>query len=250
LNGETNIFPSAVGRSYFQPILAPNTVHLGWNSWTVHWLSRNPVEVSDHVVAGFSTDEQAKLAVRQQAAQDWRDFLAARARELRPGAKLFCLSPAAHDDRRTWIWLFDQLWASILDMKNAGLLTSQEALKMTLPIAARTLADIKEPFSQDGTFGAMALELADVVTTPDPFWPDFQSTGDTRQLGQSWAGIWRGALGPTLASALDPAAATATPLSNDRIAVLDEIFSRFAARIAAAPQQQSNAIAIVVLRKI
>jgi hypothetical protein len=40
LKGETGIFPSAVGRSYFQPVLAPETVHLGWNSWTLQWLSR------------------------------------------------------------------------------------------------------------------------------------------------------------------------------------------------------------------
>jgi hypothetical protein len=54
LTGEAGIFPSAVGRSYFKPILAPGSVHLGWNSWTLQWLSRSPIDVSDHVLAGFS----------------------------------------------------------------------------------------------------------------------------------------------------------------------------------------------------
>lgn len=241
LIGQTGIFPSAVGRSYFEPIIAPGSVHLGWNSWTLQWLSRNPIEVADHVLAGFSADESAKMAVRHQAAQDWRDFIAARAHELRRGARLFCLFAAAQDDRRTWEWLFGQLWASIIDMKGAGLLTEQEVLRMTLPLAGRTLEDIKAPFSQDGTFGGMAVESADVLTTPDPFWPEFQKTGDAEHLGKCWAGIWRGAVGPTLASALNP--------DRDRAAMLDALFSRFAARMAAEPQEQKNAIAIVVLQK-
>ena len=49
MKGATGIFPSAVGRSYFEPIIAPGTVHLGWNSWTLQWLSNKPIEVSDHI---------------------------------------------------------------------------------------------------------------------------------------------------------------------------------------------------------
>src|SRR5260370_42712268 len=29
--GSTNVFPAAIGRSYFDPILPPESVHLGWN---------------------------------------------------------------------------------------------------------------------------------------------------------------------------------------------------------------------------
>jgi hypothetical protein len=241
LNDAAGIFPSAVGRSYFEPIIVPETVHLGWNSWTLQWLSRNPIEVADHIVAGFGANDAAKMAVREQAAQDWRDFIAARACELRPGAKLFCLCAAAQDDRRTWEWLFGELWGAIVDMRGAGLLTEAELKRMTLPLAARTLGDIKAPFAEGGTCCRMEIEFADVVITPDPFWPEFEKTGDAEHLGQSWAGIWRGAIGPTLASALNP--------DRDQVAVLDDLFSRFAARIAASPQEQQNSIAIVILRK-
>lgn len=112
---------------------------------------------------------------------------------------------------------------------------------MTLPLFGRTLEDIKEPFSTDGNFGGMLLEAADVVTTPDPFWQEFQKTKDAEHLGKCWAGIWRGAVGPTLASALNS--------DRDRAAMLDALFSKFAARIAAEPREQQNAIAIVILRK-
>jgi hypothetical protein len=241
LNRASGVFPSAVGCSYFQPILAPETVHLGWNSWTLQWLSHNPVEVADHVMAGLSSDESAVMAVRQQAAQDWRDFIAARAGELRPGGKLFSICAAAQDDRRTWEWLFGELWGAITDMGAAGQLTTQELMRMTLPLAGRTLGDLKAPFSQGDTFAGMAIEHADVVISPDPFWADFERTGDSETLGRSWAGVWRGAIGPALAGALDP--------GRDRAAMLDALFARFATRVAASPHQQQNAIGIVVLRK-
>ena len=241
LKAATGIFPSAVGRSYFDPVIALGTVHLGWNSWTLQWLSRNPVEVADHVLAALSGDEAAALACREQAALDWRDFIGARASELRPGAKLFCLFAAAHDDRRTWAWLFGELWGAAVELGEAGLLTEHELMRMTLPLGGRTLGDIKEPFTKDGAFGGMALEHADVIITPDPFWPVFVKSGDAAQLGRSWAGIWRGAVGPALAGALRP--------DRDRAAVLDDLFSRFAARVAASPREQQNAIALVILRK-
>jgi cyclopropane-fatty-acyl-phospholipid synthase len=193
------------------------------------------------VVAGFSSDESAAAAVRQQAAADWRDFIQARARELRPGGKLFSICAAAEEHRRTWESLFGELWSAMEDLRAAGELTAGELTRMTLPLASRTFGDLKAPFSQGGTFAGMAIEHADVVISPDPFWADFERTGDAATLGRSWAGVWRGAFGPALAAALDP--------GRDRAATLDALFARFANRVAAAPHQQQNAIGIVVLRK-
>ena len=107
MKGATGIFPSAVGRSYFKPIIAPGTVHLGWNSWTLQWLSNKPIEISDHIHPEFSENETARHAVIQQAARDWRDFIAARSSELRPGARLLCLfasGPARQTNLGLALW--------------------------------------------------------------------------------------------------------------------------------------------------
>jgi hypothetical protein len=241
MKGATGVFPSAVGRSYFEPIIAPGTVHLGWNSWTLQWLSNGSIEVSDHILAGLSESETARDAVIQQAARDWRDFIAARSLELRPGARLLCLFAADQPNRQTWDWVFGELWRAVVDMNRAGLLDERELLRMTLPTHARTLEDIKAPFSQDGTFRGMAIEHAEVTSTPDPFWPEYEKTGDAENLGRAWAGIWRAVVGPTLANATNP--------DRDRAAVIDDLCSRFAIRIAASPRQQQGAIAVVIMRK-
>ncbi len=241
MKGATGIFPSAVGRSYFEPIIAPGTVHLGWNSWTLQWLSKKPVDVSDHIFAGLSKSETARDAVARQAARDWRAFIAARSFELRPGAWLLCLFGAEQANKPTWDWLFGELWGAVVDMNRAGHLDERELLRMTVLTFSRTLEDIKAPFSQDGTFCGMAIEHAEVTSTPDPFWPEYEKTGDAEHLGRAWAGVWRAAVGPTLANATNP--------DRDRAAVIDDLYSRFAMRIAASPRQQQGAIAVVIIRK-
>jgi hypothetical protein len=242
MKGATGVFPSAVGRSYFEPIIAPGTVHLGWNSWTLQWLSDNRALVSDHILARLSENETAREAVIQQAARDWRDFIAARSTELRPGARLLCLFGADQPDKPTWDWLFGEIWGAVVDMNRAGLLDERELLRMTLPLLPRALEDVKAPFSQDGTFRGMAIEHAEVTATPDPFWPEYEKTGDAEQLGRAWAGVWRAVMGPTLANATNP--------DRDRAAVMDDLYARFAMRIAASPCQLQGATAVVVMRKM
>jgi hypothetical protein len=78
LAGQPRVFPAAIGRSYFEPILPANRIHLGWNTWTLHWMSRNPVEVSDHLIAALSASESAREAVGRQQALDWRNLDGAR----------------------------------------------------------------------------------------------------------------------------------------------------------------------------
>ena len=88
LAGAINVFPSAIGRSYFQSIIAPRSVHLGWNTWTMQWMDGEPIQAPDHVLAGFSKDPRITAAVRQRQASDWRRFLECRASELRRGGRL------------------------------------------------------------------------------------------------------------------------------------------------------------------
>ena len=45
LRGDPAIFPSAVGRSFYEQILPSSSVTLGWTSWAMQWLSRVPALV-------------------------------------------------------------------------------------------------------------------------------------------------------------------------------------------------------------
>ncbi len=234
------VFPSAIGRSYFEPILPPGRVNLGWNTWTLHWLSRNPAEVSDHALAVMSASESARQAARRQSAEDWASFLAARSTEMAPGARLVSLSMGATPGVHGWDWVLGELWQAALDMAGEGLLTPAELTRFTVPVVGRTLADLEAPFAA-GSFLGLSLEHAEVPAAPDPFWEEFQETGDAGQLGSRWGGMLRAVCGPIASAAF-----AARP---DGDALVDELFARLEARVAAAPQRHEHFVAIAVISK-
>lgn len=240
LANRDGVFPSAVGRSYFQPILPPGRVNFGWNTWTLHWLSHNPVEVSDHVWAVGSASADARQAAQRQSAQDWHDFLAARAVELAPGARLLSLSIGATPEVHGWDWVTGELWQAALEMADEGLISPVELARFTVPVVGRTLADLQAPFA-DGPFLGLTLDHAAVVEAPDPFWDEFLETGDAEQLGRRWTGMLRAVCGPFAVAAF-----ATRPDGGKRV---DELFRRLAERVAANPQRHLHFAAISVIAK-
>jgi cyclopropane-fatty-acyl-phospholipid synthase len=240
LAGHPGVFPSAVGRSYFDPILPPGSVHLGWSSNALHWLSRNPVEAADHIWAIFSASAEAREAVQKLLAEDWRRFLLARASELRTGARLVCHFLCHGPDSHGFEWMSNELWEAVLDLGRDGLLSSEEQLHMSVPAAGRSVQEIEAPFAQ-GTFAGLALAHLSVVRAPDPFWDRYCETGDVQQLARSWADMMRAANGPSLA----------VGLGADREGVVfDELFKRLAARVAASPRRSESYNVMLVLEKV
>ena len=240
LAGQQGIFPSAIGRSYFEPLFPPGRVHLGWNSWTLHWLSHNPVQVDDHVLAILSRSSSAREQVRLRLAEDWENFLRARSAELAPGAKLVSLSMGATPELHGWDWIVSEVWGAAIEMADRGRLSAAELERFTVPVAGRTIDDLRAPFAGAG-FAGLSLEHAEVVPAPDPFWEIYCETGDAAQFAKSWAGMVRAVTAPF--------AAAAFAMAPDAAARVDELFLAFEARIAAAPRRHEHFVAIAVIEK-
>jgi hypothetical protein len=240
LAGTARVFPSAIGRSYFEPIIPPNRVHLGWNSWSMHWMSQMPVDVPDQMFAFMSASDEVGAAVKLQQAIDWRRFLEARSSEMRRGAKLLTAFPGRTIEGTGWEWLCGELWAAILEMGSAGLLSDEEQLRINMPSNPRTLEEINTPFSDTGLCAGLEIEHVEVVKVPDPCWADFQHNGDAKQLAKRHADTTRAWAGPTIKGQISP--------DRDVETVLEDLFSRFANRLAFAPRPHEPHLAVVVLR--
>ena len=240
LTNRPRVFPSAVGRSYFEPILPAGRVHLGWNTWTLHWLSRSPGEVTDHAWAMGSASDSARQSARRQSAQDWTSFLAARSAEMAPGARLVSLAMGSTPEVHGWDWVIGKLWQAALEMADEGLLSPAELTRFTVPAVGRTVADLQAPFAA-GSFFGLSLEHAEVTEAPDPFWDDFLQTRDADELGRRWEGMLRAVSGQIAAQAFS------TRPNGDALA--EELFHRLGAKVAAAPQRHQHFVAIVVVRK-
>ncbi|MBB3655437.1 hypothetical protein FHX15_000636 [Rhizobium sp. BK650] len=239
--GTSDVFPLAIGKSYFSPLLPPGRVHLGWSTWALQWMSTNAIDAPDHILAGMSKSPAVVAAVAAQQASDWECFLTQRSREMRPGAKLVLGFTARAEADTGWEWLLGELWSAVEEMRRDGLLSEREQEQMTIPIGLRSLEDIKDPFRQSGSFVDLALEHLDLVKVSNPFWPEFEVSGDGLTFARHHANATRAWSGPLIASV--------APRSREQTAFVDELFSRFEHRLSKEPRPHEPYMAAVVLSK-
>lgn len=240
LAGREHVYPLAIGRSHFAPVLPPESVHLGWSSNAIHWLSRNPVLVRDHGWASFSASADARAAVDRQLNEDWENFLRARASELAPGGRIICQFLSRGPESHGFEWMAGSFWQSIEDVARDGMISEDELTRMTAPSAGRSREQLEAPFAGGDCYGLKLLDLA-IRRAPDPFWDRYQETGDAEALGRTWANLMRAANGPSFVAGLDD--------GRDADAIFDAVCDRLAARIAAGPRRSESYNVMLVLEK-
>lgn len=244
LAADASAYPSAVGRSFYGPVLPPDSVTLGWSSWAVQWLSRIPATVPDHVQAAFSHDAPTRAAFAQQADADWRCFLEERSRELRRGAQLVVLAMAADGQGRFgYDAVLSSMHSALLQMRDEGLVAPHELARMVIPTVGRTQSQFADPFGQPGgTFEGLRLEKLDIFFAEDRIWAEFERSRNADAYGASWAAFSRASVFPTLAQALE------ATQDDGRIAqFMDRLEAGMATRLAAAPGRMNMPMARLVL---
>ena len=239
LRGSPGVYSAAVGRSFFGAILPPGQVHVGWNSWAVHWLSQKSGDAPDHISPTLSANPAVRAAACDQSARDWDRFLQSRSSELRGGGKLLCLVIIGTGQPVNSDLLWTHLWDSIVELGREGKITESEQLGITVPIWYRSVAELRAPFEFGGQFAGLRIQHMEAISAPDPFWQSFEQTGDSQAFGVSWANTMRAISAPTIVGALN----------TDRGHLVDEVFERYAARIAAAPIKFDWDLAAVLMSK-
>jgi hypothetical protein len=245
LRNDPAAFAAAVGRSYFQQILPASSVTLGWSTWAVQWLSRVPCAIPDQVQVAYSRDTAARSAFAEQAAEDWRTFLAMRSRELRPGGRLVVLTMAT-DDSGDFGYrpVVDALYGTLVDMVDRGLIRKEEFQRMVIPTVGRTRAQFAEPFAKTGRFADLSLDNFELFHGEDRIWTQFEASGDAHAFGAQWAAFCRASVFPTLATNLDGASGDARSAK-----FIDQLETGVTARLAPAPVRMTIPLAQMTLVK-
>lgn len=235
-------FASAVGRSFYRQILPSASVALGWSSWAVQWLSVAPAPIPDHIHVGSSSDEDARATYARQAADDWRAFLAARGRELRPGGRLVVLTMGLGDDGDFgYRAVIAAMYGALVELIDEGTVGTDEARRMAIPTVGRSRDDLLAPFAGGGHAG-LTVARAEVFLARDRIWEAFERDGDADAFGASWAAFSRASVFPTLALGL--AGGAGDPRAPGFIERLE---AGMAARLAAAPQPDRIPLARIEL---
>ncbi len=239
------VFASAVGRSFYQQILPPSSITLGWSSWAVQWLSRSPGEIPDQIQVALSRDATARRAFSQQSAEDWRDFLTARGRELCPGGRLAILNMAL-DQNGDFGYrpVLDALYATLLDLVESGFLRAGELRRMAMLTVARSREDVLAPFGAEGRFASLRVEEMEFFYGEDHIWDDYELHGNAKEFGAQWAAFSRASVYPTLAEGLHGGRQSARATE-----FIDRLEAGTAARLAAKPEHMLIPLCKLLLAK-
>jgi hypothetical protein len=232
-----DVYPAAVGGSFYGPLLPPGTVHLATCFNAIQWLDQlPPVPIPDFVVhrrprQGLTVSPEATAAFTRQAERDLVRFLECRARELVPGGKLLLASPGETDQARVCDGLADVLNDACLDLVAAGRLRREQYERLTMPVYFRTLGELLAPLEREDSpvRGAFAVERAGTLEAPTPFVVEFRRGGDVAAYAAAYTGFVRAITEPVVRAALHQPAGDA--------ATVDRLYERIQARLLAEPER-------------
>jgi hypothetical protein len=226
---DAEVFPSAVGRSFYGPVVPAGSVSLGWSANAVHWLSAAP-----HAVPGSLTfrrpDGGGDTPFARRAHGDWTSFLTERAAELRPGGELVIVLVEADEAGSSGADHFlDALTGVLVDAVGAGTLRQAEVSRMVVPLYFRTEREVCLPFTSKELDGRLVLVEHRHAVLDDPLWAAFERTGDKPAFAHAHVAWLRGYSENVLFSVLD---ADRSPERRSVIAdsVYDEVRTRVEAR--------------------
>jgi hypothetical protein len=238
---DPHVFPSAIGRSFYENVFPREQVDLGWSSYAAVWLSRVPALVPGHFVYLASTGD-VRAAFDRQAADDWKLFLSLRAQELRPGGRLVVVLPGLSD---AGVSGFEPLLncanALLGELAREGTITDDERKLMVLGGYPRRRAQLLEPFSADEQFQSLSVERCDLLDLPDAAWADCQLDGNTEAFVSRHAGFFRAIFVPSLASAISDA--------GRRQAFADCLEQRLKGRLCEQPKPLHSFVQVMVVAK-
>jgi hypothetical protein len=237
------VYPSAVGGSFYGPLLPPGTVHLATCFNAILWLDRLPaVPLPNDVVyrrphlprPGLVVSPEATAVFTRQAEQDLVRFLECRARELVPGGKLLVASPGDTDDQtRPYDGLYDVLNDACLDMVAARRLEREAYERLTMPCYLRTVSELLAPLEREDSpvCGAFAVDRAEALDVPTPFLVAFRRDGDVAAYAGAYTGFLRAVSEPVVRAALNQ------PEGED--GTIECLYERVRARVLAEPERYS-----------
>lgn len=201
-SGDPNVFPSAMGRSFYENVFPQEHVHLGWSSYAAVWLSRVPMPIPGHfIVLGASGEVRA--AFDRQGAEDWKSFLSLRASELRPGGRLVVVLPGISDDGSVGLeGLFNHANEAFAELVDRNVISARERARMVLSAYPRHRDQLLAPFNSSGQFLGLSVEHCELSELPDAAWADYKCDANKDLLATRHALFFRSIFVPSLASAI------------------------------------------------
>mmetsp|Transcript_49008 Transcript_49008/g.138479 ORF Transcript_49008/g.138479 Transcript_49008/m.138479 type:complete len:586 (-) Transcript_49008:183-1940(-) len=233
-----NLVVLASGRSFYHPCFSPGSVDVAFCATAFHWLTAMPCVIPDALHSAASQDPVAVKAYMVQADVDWRQILAARSRELKPGCRLVVANFAKDAEgqflgnthrTQSMHHCFAELWR--------GLVTPEEFAATNFPNQYRTLEECTAPFGAEGsgTFAGLKILEAETGVVSCPYLDGYLAD-PTRRTPTEQALYFHNTT-RTWSNSTFVAGLGAGRSHEERTALVDALFAGYVQRIAASPGQ-------------
>ncbi len=220
LAGQTGVYASARGGSFYLQLFPEATLQLGWSSIATHWLSQAPGAL--HVIFSSLADVPDPLW-KEQARRDWESWVTHRQVELVPGGQVVMVGSRADDHGLTGAEALMEVVQTCL----AEVLPASELAGLCIPTYYRTRDEWLAPLGR-----GLRVREAHELELDDIYWHEFEQTGDRQRLADQVVGFWKAAFGPPLLGTLD----------------VKDLYSRVRERLVADPQKARCQWKLMVLR--
>lgn len=233
-----NVQVLASATSFYEPILPNGVLDLGFSATAMHWLSRKPCDIPDHVQAVGASGESL-VAFQAQAAQDWEAILLCRARELAAGGRLVMVNFGVDEEGRylgntggvNMFDTFNEIWRGFVA---DGTVTEAEYEEMTLPQYYKTVDEFRAPLddaSSEVRKAGLSVEHCETRVVSCPYAADFQAHGDAARFAADYVPTLRSWSAATFRNGLSPNRSDA---ERDRI--IDAFYGTYEAMVREAPE--------------
>lgn len=238
---DPNVFPCAIGRSFYENVFPQEHVHLGWCSYAAVWLRRIPALIPGHFMCAGSTGH-VRAAFDLQAAEDWRLFLSLRARELQAGGRLVIVLPGLSDTGNSGFEpLFNSANAVLAELADERIISGDERKRMVLGAYPRRRGQLLEPFRADGQFQSLSVEHCELFELPDAAWTDYEVDGDVQALVSRHAAFFRAIFVPSLSLSISD--------GGKRNSFADDLEQKLKKRLSERPTPLHSFVQVMVLAK-
>jgi SAM dependent carboxyl methyltransferase len=237
------VLPLASAGSFFEPAAPARSVQLGVSFSAAHWLRTQPTVTVPEGFYFCEATNSARAALAAQAEADWTTFLAARAADLAPSARLIVQMVGTDDGAQppnvTARALLQAMAEVAEEMASDGVLATSAVTRYLLPVYARTPGEARAPIEhdRDGLASQFGIEIARVDPVANPYLDRLHTDHDVEAYGKSYAAFVRGFTESSLREHLfEPGTRSGTP-----DAAIDDFFGRLEQRFAADPEADAFA---------
>jgi hypothetical protein len=238
LNDFERVYVMASATSFYRQIVADATLNLGFSATAMHWLSRKPGNISNHVhMVGAAGDELAVFA--DQGRRDWQTILLHRAAELAPGGRLVLVNFGRDEVGRylgntggvNMFDTFNHIWQQLLD---EGIIRRDEYIDMTLPQYYNTVAEFSAPLTNPASpvyQAGLRLEHIETRVVRCPFAAEFEQHRDAQEFAREYIPTLRSWTESTFMGALSPDRTLA-----ERQTIIDRFYDTYEALVRDHPE--------------